>query len=136
MGLFLDLPNKIKNSGFLILCVLLFFYFSFYTINGERGLLKYMYLSKEIAYARTIAAQYSAQNEAKYIATLKAVVNYKIDDQENIRDIEALRQNRQFNEKLQRMLDKLSNERTKDAKNRRVLKVLEQAGEEIYKILD
>ena len=78
------------------------------------------------------AAQYSAQNEAKYIATLKAVVNYKIDDQENIRDIEALRQNRQFNEKLQRMLDKL----TKDAKNRRVLKVLEQAGEEIYKILD
>lgn len=34
------------------------------------------------------------------------------------------------------MLDKLSNERTKDAKNRRVLKVLEQAGEEIYKILD
>lgn len=82
------------------------------------------------------AAQYSAQNEAKYIATLRAVVNYKIDDQENIRDIEALRQNRQFNEKLQRMLDKLSNERTKDAKNRRVLKVLEQAGEEIYKILD
>lgn len=64
------------------------------------------------------------------------MVNYKIDDQENIRDIEALRQNRQFNEKLQRMLDKLSNERTKDAKNRRVLKVLEQAGEEIYKILD
>lgn len=61
MGLFLDLPNKIKNSGFLILCVLLFFYFSFYTINGERGLLKYMYLSKEIAYAKTIAAQYSAQ---------------------------------------------------------------------------
>ena len=77
------------------------------------------------------AAQYSAQNEAKYIAMLKAVVNYKIDDQENIRDIEALRQNRQFNEKLQRMLDKLSNERTKDAKNRRVLKVLEQAG--VYK---
>ena len=63
MGLFLDLPNKIKNSGFLILCVLLFFYFSFYTINGESGLLKYMYLSKEIAYARTIAAQYSAQKQ-------------------------------------------------------------------------
>lgn len=48
--------------------------------------------------AGSAAAQYSAQNEAKYIATLKAVVNYKIDDQENIRDIEALRQNRQFNE--------------------------------------
>ena len=63
MGLFLELTNKIKNSGFLILCVLLFFYFSFYTINGERGLLKYMYLSKEIAYAKDIAAQYSAQKQ-------------------------------------------------------------------------
>ena len=81
-------------------------------------------------------AQYSSQNDAKYIATLKAVVNYKIDDKENIKDIEALRQNRQFNQKLQRMLDKLSNERTKDAKNRQVLKILEKAGEDIYKILD
>lgn len=81
-------------------------------------------------------AQYSSQNDAKYMATLKAVVNYKIDDQENIRDIEALRQNRQFNEKLQRMLDKLSNERTKDAKNRQVLKILEKAGEDVYKVLD
>ncbi len=82
------------------------------------------------------AAQYSSQNEAKYIATLKAVVNYKIDDQENIRDIEALRQNRQFNQKLQRMLNKLSNERTKDSKNRQVLRILEKAGEDIYKLLD
>ena len=82
------------------------------------------------------AAQYSSQNEAKYIATLKAVVNYKIDDQENILDIEALRQNRQFNQKLQRMLNKLSNERTKDSKNRQVLRILEKAGEDIYKLLD
>ena len=81
-------------------------------------------------------AQVSSQNDAKYIATLKAVVNYKIDDKENINDIESLRQNRQFNEKLQRMLNKLSNERTKDAKNRQVLKILEKAGEDIYKILD
>lgn len=81
-------------------------------------------------------AQYSSQNDAKYIATLKAVVNYKIDDKENINDIESLRQNKQFNQKLQRMLNKLSNERTKDAKNRQVLKILEKAGEDIYKILD
>lgn len=81
-------------------------------------------------------AQYSSQNDAKYIATLKAVVNYKIDDQENIKAVEALRQNRQFAQKLQRMLDKLNNERTKDAKNRQVLKILEKAGEDIYKVLD
>lgn len=81
-------------------------------------------------------AQYASQQDAKYIATLKAVVNYKIDDEENIRAIDALRQDRRFNEKLSKMLDKLSNTRSKDTKNRQVLKILEKAGEDIYKLLD
>ena len=38
-------------------------YFSFYTVNGERGLLRYMYLSKEIKYARSVADQYRAEKE-------------------------------------------------------------------------
>lgn len=78
MGLFLDLSNKIKNSGFLILCVLLFFYFSFYTVNGERGLLKYMYLSKEIAYAKKISAQYSKQKN-KLEAKVKLLSSSSLD---------------------------------------------------------
>ena len=81
-------------------------------------------------------AQYSASKDAQYIATLKAVTNYKIADEEISRDIDKLRQNRLFNERLQKMLDKLSNRRTKDATNRKVLKVLEDAGEQIYKLLD
>lgn len=63
MGLFLDLQHKLKSSGFLILCILLFFYFSFYTINGERGLLRYMYLSKEIVHAQKISDQYSSEKQ-------------------------------------------------------------------------
>lgn len=81
-------------------------------------------------------AQYASQQDAKYIATLKAVVNYKIDDEENIRAIDSLRQDRRFNEKLSKMLDKLSNDRSKDTKNRQVLKILEKAGQDIYKLLD
>lgn len=81
-------------------------------------------------------AQYSASKDAQYMATLKAVTNYKIEDEEIERDIEKLRQNRVFNEKLQKMLNKLSNRRTKDTTNRKVLKVLEDAGEQIYKLLD
>ena len=79
---------------------------------------------------------YAAQQDAEYVATLKAVVNYKINDEENLRNIEKLRQDRRFNEKLQRMLNKLSNDRTKDGKNREVLKILEQAGKDIYNILN
>lgn len=81
-------------------------------------------------------AQMAATRDAQYIAVLKAVVNYKIDDEENIRNIERLREDRRFNEKLQKMLDKLSNERSKNTTNRRVLQVLEQAGKEIYNLLD
>lgn len=44
-----------------MLCIMLFMYFLFYTINGERGLLKYLYLKKEISQAQKIAAQYNLQ---------------------------------------------------------------------------
>ena len=81
-------------------------------------------------------AQFSASKDAQYLATIKAVSNYKIEDEEFSRDIEKLRQNKAFNEKLQKMLNKLSNRRTKDTTNRKVLQILEDAGEQIYKLLD
>lgn len=63
MGLFFDLQAKFKNSLWLITIFLIFVYFSFYTINGERGLLRYMYLSKEIKYAQSIADRYSREKQ-------------------------------------------------------------------------
>jgi len=83
-----------------------------------------------------VQAQYSASKNAQYVATLKAVTNYKIEDEEINKDIEKLRQNQAFVERLQKMLEKLSNRRTKDSTNRKVLKILEKAGEDIYKLLD
>lgn len=85
---------------------------------------------------KPVYAQFSASKDAQYLATIKAVANYKIEDEEVQKDIAKLRQNRAFNEKLQKMLDKLSNRRTKDTKNKKVLKILEEAGEQIYKLLD
>ena len=82
------------------------------------------------------SAQYTSQREAMYIATLKAVVNYKINDEDNLSDIEKLRQNRRFNERLQEMLDKLQNTRNKNSTNKKVYNILLKAGEDIYKLLD
>ena len=82
------------------------------------------------------SAQFAAQNDAKYIATLKAVVNYKIDDEENLSAIESLRENQTFNRRLQRMLDKLQNTRTKNSTNRRVYNILLKAGKDIYNELN
>lgn len=86
--------------------------------------------------APSAQAQMSATKDAQYIAVLRAVVNYKIDDEENIRNIERLREDRRFNEKVQKMLDKLSNDRSKNTTNRRVLQILEQAGKDLYNLLD
>ena len=81
-------------------------------------------------------AQYSASKKAQYLATIKAVANYKINDEEEIDNVEKLRQDARFNQKLQKMLNKLQNTRTKDSDNRKILKILEDAGEQIYKILE
>ena len=70
------------------------------------------------------------------MATLKAVVDYKINDEENYNDIESLRQNKRFNQELTRMLSKLSNRRTKNSTNAKVYKILLKAGKDIYNELD
>ena len=77
-------------------------------------------------------AQYASQKEADYMATLKAVTDYKMNDEENIKDIEKLRQDEKFNKKLQKMLDQLSNTRSKNSKNRRIYNILQKAGKDIY----
>lgn len=58
MNFFLDLPVKFKNLMWQIAIVFVGLYFGFYTINGDRGLLHYMHLSREIDYAKQIAAKY------------------------------------------------------------------------------
>jgi len=81
-------------------------------------------------------AQFSAQRDAANMATLRAVVNFKIDDEEIARDIESLRNNVRFNQDLQRRLDRLTNSRTKDSRNRRVMEILLQAGRDLDRALN
>lgn len=61
MGIFLELQNKIKNSGLLLICILLFLYFSYHAVNGDRGFLKYVFLKKEISAAQKVADNYHHQ---------------------------------------------------------------------------
>ena len=58
MNIFLSLPTKFRNLMWQIAILIVCIYFGFYTINGDRGLLHYMYLSKEIEYAKQIASKY------------------------------------------------------------------------------
>ena len=78
MGVFANIQDRIKDSGFLILLVFLFLYFTFYTINGDRGVLKYMYLKNEIAQSQRIAEQYSQQKQ-KLEAKVKLLSSSSLD---------------------------------------------------------
>lgn len=106
MGLFFDIKSRLKSSGILICLILLFFYFGFYAFYGERGLRKYLYLSKEVEYARSLSEQYGhTKEDLKYQVTLlspesldldmlderaRAVLNFVGDDEFIILDDNSL----------------------------------------------
>ena len=60
------------------------------------------------------------------------MADFKINDAEELDSVNRLRQDPNFNKKLYEMVQKLSNSRNKDAKNQRILKILKQAGKDIY----
>ena len=62
MSRFLSFLSKIKSSsGFFLVLVLVFVYFTFYAVKGERGLIKYMNLNKEVADARLMKQKYECE---------------------------------------------------------------------------
>ena len=71
-----------------------------------------------------------------YMATLKAVTDYKMGDEENLRDLDQLRESERFNRDLYKMIEKLSNRRTKNSTNIRVYNILLKAGKELYNELN
>ena len=81
-------------------------------------------------------AQFAAQKDASYMATLKAVLDFKMGDEENIKDLNSLRENKNFNKKLARMMTKLSNNKSKDSTNTKIYKILIKAGKDIYNELN
>ena len=80
-------------------------------------------------------AQSSAQQNAAHMALLYAVVNRKIHDEDIQNDLQSLRENKRFIEKMQKKLDKLSNSKSTDFTNRKIREILEQAGKDIDKYL-
>ncbi len=55
------IANKCKNSGFLVLLMFLFSYFTYFAIKGDRGLFKYIYLQEKVSEGEKIQADYDKQ---------------------------------------------------------------------------
>lgn len=82
--------------------------------------------------AMPVQAQMASLNKAKYVTVVKVVSEHQLDNKDLVSDIDKLRGNSKFRQELKKMLEKLDNEHPNTAKNRRVERILEQAGKDIY----
>ena len=78
----------------------------------------------------------SSQKEAAYFATLKAVLDYKMQDEKIKDDLEKLMQNKKFNAWLEKSLSELSNAKNKNGKNQNIYNILHDSGAQIYNQLN
>lgn len=64
MNLTWQMISKFKfSSGYLFVVILTFIYFSFYAVKGERGLIRYFSLTKEVAQAQRILEKYDQDKQ-------------------------------------------------------------------------
>ena len=96
---------------------------------------KYLFLFILLFGADFAQAQSSALNDAKYLAVVKVISNHKLGDKEIAGNLEKLRESDKFKRDLARMVDKLDNNKPNDGKNRKIMRILEKAGKEIYEEL-
>ncbi len=59
-----------------------------------------------------------------------------MNDTENIKQLDKLRKDEKFNQKLQEMLEDLDNEKRSSRKDKRVYELLIRAGKNVYNVLD
>lgn len=83
-------------------------------------------------YAFSAQAQSAALNKAKYVTVLKVILDHKMNDAELEPDVAKLRESERFKKELVKMIGKLDNSRPSEAKNRRIMRILERTGKDIY----
>jgi len=100
--------------------------------------MKYIFFVSSFLFISSALAQTYpvSQMDAVYLATLKAVLDYKMNDEENLEELQKLREDPKFNARLQKMLDKLNNQKSKFGTNRRVYDLLKRNGQKIYNELN
>lgn len=85
-----------------------------------------------VMFAFSVQAQSAALNKPKYVTVLKVILDHKMKDAELMPDVDKLRESERFKKELLKMIDKLDNSRPSEAKNRRIMRILERTGKEIY----
>jgi hypothetical protein len=80
-------------------------------------------------------ASYGDQREARNIMVVQAVANYKLGDEKLANQFEKVEDNAEFERKMQQIMENLSNNRLRNAKNREAIRILDDAGNKLYNLL-
>ena len=75
------------------------------------------------------------QRKAFNIMILQEVASYKLGDEKLKKEVDGLRNNREYYDKLEKIKKKLSNGRISNTNNQEVLRILNDAGNRIYNLL-
>ena len=80
-------------------------------------------------------ANYGNQREARNLVVVRAVANYKMGDEKLASQFEKVEDNAEFERKMQQIMENLSNNRMRNAKNREAVRILDDAGNKLYNLL-
>lgn len=78
---------------------------------------------------------FGSQKTARNIMILREVAGFKLGDEQLRKDFAELEQNSQYEKKLQKIMQKLKNDKIRNSKNKEVLRILDEAGDKIYNLL-
>ena len=75
------------------------------------------------------------EKKARNILIVKQVADFKIGDEKLTKDFETVESTREFERKMEKIMENLSNRKMRDSKNREVINILNEAGDKLYNLL-
>ncbi|MBR1840937.1 MAG: hypothetical protein IJ778_02275 [Alphaproteobacteria bacterium] len=75
------------------------------------------------------------ERKARNLLVVKEVADFKIGDEKLSKDFEMVESTDEFERKMAKIMEKLSNKKMRDSKNREVINILNEAGDKLYNLL-
>lgn len=118
-------------KNILLLCVLLITAFS---VNAQ--VYNNDYADEPIIKtSRSFLKNYGDQRVARNILVVREIANFKMADEKLEKEFEKVEGNREFNRKMEIIQSRLSNAKLRNTKNKEAIRILNDAGEKLYKLL-
>ena len=84
---------------------------------------------------RKLNTVFGNQKKALDLLVLQEVASYKLNDENLKKDVEDIRNNEEYYRKLEIIRGKLSNGKFPDSLNKEILRILDDTGNRLYKLL-